>query len=507
MTNRGFFSIRNKKSVALALACIIGLSLCACGAEGFDGGKKDDDTEVTGGSKFDPIPDEAYEFWADEESVSPSYADAKYCAVSKGTPSGHWERTDRSLILSGQSTATKGDVTVTAELSDDQNGFDDGRFIYNGDGGENLIRFSTSFVSESYDPGEACNPSITLKYEEHKKNAPGKIYGAAYFADVSTGDDIFGQSVKVREYLVPERNYGSGYQIMRGFGKNTENRSGGHEEKDGSGETFVDPLGFMPVMVSEGDKVWLVVDMIDGETWQVGIRKLFEFTWVPDSDESAYDAVVEEEEEHDENSPEWIRRDYPGRWDLTDVIYTGSDEGTTEKTGVTATAERFGVDGQNMCFTFNGREKYYMPTSIFDKSYYAEGYFSEIVKIYPDPVSDNPAGEPRCIFLLADVERDSDGAITTFKPKHYFTQFLSDGPIKAFSPGPKGKEMKWREYEKKSDLNFEGSFPEGKADGEKIYLVYGARDSVTGDCSLYNVYEYTYTMGPITEWTYNPPGY
>ncbi len=263
----------------------------------------------------------------------------------------------------------------------------------------------------------------------------------------------------------------------------------------------------MPVMVADGDRIWLVVDMIDGETWQVGIRSLFEFTWVPDPDGSTGAAAAEEEEEHDENSPEWIRRDYPGRWDLTDVIYTGSDESETHKTGLTATAERFGADGQNMCFTFNDREKYYMPTTVFDRSYFADGYFSETVSIYPDPVSENPAGEPRCVFFLADVETDQDGSITTFKPRHYFTQFLSDGPVKAFSPGPKGKEMKWRDSEKRSTLNFEGSFPEGKADGDRIYLVYGARDSITGACSLYNVYEYTYTMGPIIYWQYNPPGY
>ncbi len=496
MNKSNFFSARNKKNLALAIAGIIGLSICACGAEA---------SEDSGGSKFDPIPDEAYEFWADEELVSPSYYDGKYCAVSKGAPAGHWERTDRQFILSGETTATKGDVTVTAELSDDPGDYSDGFFIYNGDEGEKKISFSTSYVRETYDPGRECEPSIYLKYGPSKKDSLGKIYGAAYFADVSTGDDIFGQSVKVREYLVPKKNYGTGYQIMRGFGKNTPNRNGGYDEKDGSGGTYIDPFGHMPVFVSEGDKIWFVVDMIDGETWQVGMRNLFEFTWVLDPDKPPYGTAPEEEESHD--SVEWTPTEHPGRWDLTDVIYTGSREASTSKNGVTAAAERFGVDGQHMRFTFDGREKYYMPTSIFDSSYYASGYFSETVSIYPDPVSDDPVGEPRCIFCLADVEMDQDGAITAFEPMHYFTQFLSDDSIKAFSPGPNGKEMKWREYEKKSDLNFKGSFPEGKTDGEKKYLVYGARDSVTGDCSLYNVYEYTYTMGPVTEWMYNSPGY
>ena len=38
-----------------------------------------------------------------------------------------------------------------------------------------------------------------------------------------------------------------------------------------------------------------------------------------------------------------------------------------------------------------------------------------------------------------------------------------------------------------------------------MYLVYGIMDDVTGKVRMYNVYEYEYHKGPITEWVYNPP--
>ena len=51
----------------------------------------------------------------------------------------------------------------------------------------------------------------------------------------------------------------------------------------------------------------------------------------------------------------------------------------------------------------------------------------------------------------------------------------------------------------------EGSFPTGEKDGEKIYPAYGVMDGFSGNVRMYNIYEYTYTVGPVTEWVNNPP--
>ena len=44
----------------------------------------------------------------------------------------------------------------------------------------------------------------------------------------------------------------------------------------------------------------------------------------------------------------------------------------------------------------------------------------------------------------------------------------------------------------------------GNDTGDKIYLCYEATDDISGNVRMSNIYEYTYTKGPETEWVYNP---
>ena len=75
--------------------------------------------------------------------------------------------------------------------------------------------------------------------------------------------------------------------------------------------------------------------------------------------------------------------------------------------------------------------------------------------------------------------------------------------------------MTWRETRAEGETDYpeyaytslDGSFPAGEKEGEKIYLVYGMMDTNAGDIRMYDIYEYTWKKGPITEWIYNPPMY
>ena len=77
-------------------------------------------------------------------------------------------------------------------------------------------------------------------------------------------------------------------------------------------------------------------------------------------------------------------------------------------------------------------------------------------------------------------------------------------PIQYFKAAP-SSEGGSETFDAPGRILLEGSFPEGKKDGEKIYLVYGVMDGFSGGVRMYNIYEYTYTMGPVTEWVNNPP--
>ncbi len=266
------------------------------------------------------------------------------------------------------------------------------------------------------------------------------------------------------------------------------------------------------------------MDVVDVETWQVGVRKMFEFTWVLDPDKPPYGTEDEAEEEHEEGEPEWYKVEHPGIWNFTDVIYTGSESTSSEKDGITVKAERYGADGQNIRFTFDvtgdvnvtadteysckGEEKkLYLQYSAYKYSYYAEDMLYPRIGIFPELTQEHSPGTIDCIFALCDVEFDKSPSGPTVQPKNYFSAGYPKESVKKFSPDPRGKTMSWSDYYRKAYLSLEGCFPQGAGDGEKIYLVYSATDEVTGECSLYNICEYTYTTGPIVEWMYNQPGY
>ncbi|MCR5403107.1 MAG: hypothetical protein K6E91_04710, partial [Butyrivibrio sp.] len=225
------------------------------------------------------------------------------------------------------------------------------------------------------------------------------------------------------------------------------------------------------------------------------------------------------EEEHDENSGEWTKREFAGRWDLSDVRYVSSDVQEAEKSGLKVGANRYGADGQNLCFDFEvtgeshtGEKKrlflpFKPPSSLYDASFYTGQGFHPDVRIYPASDGEDVPGNVICLNALCDVENIEDPTSISVTPKHFFdTRYPRQG-IQYFSPYPEGDTMRWFEDNKEFELGFDGRFPDGSEDGEKIYFVFSATDELAGECSLYNIVTYTYTKGPMVVWEYNMPGY
>ena len=42
-------------------------------------------------------------------------------------------------------------------------------------------------------------------------------------------------------------------------------------------------------------------------------------------------------------------------------------------------------------------------------------------------------------------------------------------------------------------------------DGDRLYVVFEAEDTLNAGSRLVNIYEYTWSEGPETVWIYNPP--
>lgn len=477
----------------------------------------DNDSKITPSSatNYAEIPKEAYTFWGEETPVDASYYEGRYYALSKGAPAGHWECVDRQVVFSKDYEYSDGElsVKVVPKETDDEYDYDDGVFYYEGSGGQSRMSAFAMFISSSYNAGEMCNPSVCFEYDKRSSSAPGKMYGATYFANVEPGDDIFGHNITVREYFTPEHGK-RGYLQMRGYGDKTKNSHNTAQKSDGGMEVSSNPAANFPCFVAEGDRIWVVVDVIDGETWKVGFRKLVEFAWVLDSDKPAVGMGPVEEETHDETDPEWIRNEYPGRWDLTDVRFVNSAKLKGEKDGASVNVYRYGADGQNMSFDFEapGQKNsvlypFERPYSLFGSCFYPGDHYYDALRLYPS-TTDNQKNElMSCLYALCDVENIDSPSDLKIVPKYYFSTGYPHQGVKSFSPYPQNETMKWTENIKTAELSFEGSFPEGDSDGDKIYFVIGAADTVTGGCYLYNICEYTYSKGPFTVWDYNPPMY
>lgn len=511
----------NKRIIAVTLAGVLTFSLCACEVHPENLGINISNNNSSDADKYAEIPQEAYTFWKDETPVDEAYYEGRYYALAKGAPAGHWECTDRQLIFSEKTEYSDDDLTVRVvpKETDDDYDYDDGVFYYEGNGGEARMSAFAMFLSSSYRAGDECDPTVCFEYDTRKGSAPGKMYGAAYFADVKPGGDIFGQSISVREYFTPKYSNKVGYQQMRGYGEKTINAHNSSRRSDGGGEVTANPVADFPSIVAAGDKIWVVVDVIDGETWELGFRKCVEYTWTLDPDEPPVGMAEAVEEEHDENSVEWIKRELAGRWDLSDVRYLSSEVQEAEKSGLKVNANRYGVDGQNLCFDFEvtgeshtGEKKrlflpFKLPYSLFNTSFYPGQGFYPDVRIFPTSDGENTPGNVKCLYALCDVENIEDPTSISVTPKYFFdTRYPRQG-IQYFSPYPEGDTMRWFEYNKEFELSFDGGFPEGNEDGEKIYLVFSATDEMTGECALYNIATYTYTKGPIVVWEYIMPGY
>ncbi|MCR5402859.1 MAG: hypothetical protein K6E91_03450 [Butyrivibrio sp.] len=520
MNKSRFLSGIAGSTFACLLSAAMAILLCACdedpGNYGSTGSGNSSNTSSSGDNKYEPIPEEAMTFWQDEAPVDPSYYEGRYYALAKGAPAGHWECTDKQLIMSGDNEYSDGSLSikVVPKETDDEYDYDDGVFYFEGSGGKSRISAFAMFMSSSYNAGEECAPTICFEYDPKSDSAPGKLYGAAYFADVKPGDDIFGHSISVREYFTPRHGKKNGYIRMRGYGKGTINSHNYAKKSDGGGEMSTDSSACFPCFVAEGDKIWVVVDVMDGEAWKVGMRKLAEYTWVLDPDKPAYGMEEQVEETHEESDPEWTKNEYAGRWDLTGVRFVNSDKSSGEKNGAKVTVNRYGVDGQNLSFEFEAPGQkdeilfpFLLPAGQYGLNFYAGDNLYDTVRIYPSSAENQKNELLSCLYAICDVENEDSPSDLKITPKYYFpTQYPKKG-IKSFSPYPQGDTMRWTERSMTAELNLEGSFPEGETDGEKISMVIGASDVITGECSLYNIFEYTYSKGPFVVWDYNPPGY
>ena len=478
---------------------------------------------LTGCGKGDPKPGGVGSDPAEEENPKEDYYAFHSDYVLPETPyteenktyaptlgAGHWERTDYKKLDSPDKVRKDGDLTITAYRSDED--FSDMVFDFEGpDGKEAHWDAYLGSMSDKYGINGFADPCITFKLADFEQEPEGEIFGSFYFADIEEGDDAFGQKVTVRQYFEKRQSHGKKTIKMTHFSANNDGYGGGADDNEGVRHTYFYPTSFFPKMADMGDKINVVLDVYDVKDAPPRFRNIWEYTYMPDSEEDIKERKEAEEmtERSQREDPDWWeKREYPGQWNLTDIKYINPVNNDIEKDGIKIHAERMGVDGGRKIYTFTdtakGESVTYEVPEVKAQDQYADGFFYQEIEIDCDSEAEDPIGYVTCSLAFGDVDFNSGKYGVKVEPERYFVKNSVSAPVEAFSPIPHGETMYWWEgiggY-----TSLEGSFPNGTKDGEKKYLVLGVMDSVDKGCRMFDIYEYTWEQGPLTVYEYNPP--
>ena len=458
--------------------------------------------------------------------------------VSGDTKNGYWKQTDVIKLDLPEDTRNNGsmDIKVTRqedswdriffeyEVTSDENFSDKKSHSCKGEKATFGFRYFT--IDKTFPAGGYATPSWGVYYTLDTDHFPEDVYYSFYFADVEAGDDPFGQKVKVLDYFDVRGgtlDYPVEVNRLAGTGKIR-----GYNEEKGKleDEQLFTAAGNFPKMAETGDKLYVVMDFYDGKDGELRTRDLWEYTFTDEPLGSEEEERTEEEwDELYRNDPNYEAREHDGCWDLTDIIYVGDDKENIANQDVDVKAERTGLDGQDVVYTFTVKDdiseeeghdctgevrRITVPEYPFSGRYYVGGYFYAELRVFVNTDKEHTPGNIIGSVALCDVDFDTGKYGVKITPKQYFAKGYPPEEVQTFSPDDGVMKYRGLEPPKGPDdtgwafLNLEGSFPAGEEDGEKIYLVYGLMDDIAGDIRMYNIYEYTYREGPVTEWVYNP---
>ncbi len=365
--------------------------------------------------------------------------------------------------------------------------------------------------NNEYEIGDSIRADVTFRIEGCKTEDLSWIYGAIYFADLQGGDGSLESNIAVREYFSKYQNDDTYAAVeMSHFGGDNDGRSGGLEEDNGDIECYFNSTGMLPRLTADGEKLYVVLDISD-EAGTVMTHRLWEYTYrIGKQGDSNFDLS----DENLANNPEYFSTEHAGHWRMSDIRYVGGDGEIVQDGDITITAERYGVEGQHMIYTFEGKDGFYHRLRVQDFKpellVYTEDISYFYQRIYDYRNQEDAKGLIHCSIALGDVDFQNGKYGVTVSPEIYFHNYRS-GDVKTFdAPATEGDESNpasWKGEDMGTRMNLEGTFPEGEKTGDKMYLCVGVKDGFSGNVRMYNIYEYTYTQGPDVEWIYNPPGY
>lgn len=349
-------------------------------------------------------------------------------------------------------------------------------------------------MEDSYLPGEKMKINLTFRLENKDIKNSDDIWGSLYFASAISNDISRQDGFVVRKYFGKSQNDDVKDPVeMSRFGRDNDGLQGSSKGQNGDLEYYFDARSRFPRLAADGDTIYVVLDIMDRENTVI-TRYIREYTFEMTEPEPVEDET--DDFNYEDYYPEYYSIEYPGHWDMTDICFIGGDSSETEDGDIRIKAERYGVEGEDMVYTYYGDDgrvcRIYVPDIYPDTRIYADDTYNVWIRnsLCSEPA--NMGGVLHCSLALADVDFDRGTYGIKVHPRMYFDRGYSEEKETFDAPGK---------------IHLDGSFPAGDESGEKLYLVYGVMDGLSGKVRMYNVYEYTYTKGPDTVWIYNPPMY
>ena len=368
---------------------------------------------------------------------------------------------------------------------------------------ETLFSLTVSDIRPSYPAGAACEPYIIFTQTKEQQKEERKPLGALYFA-LPGGTDAGLEELTVLEYFLEKAGPVSAPVQLSAFASDSDGQSGGAESSDGDRDAYFSAMGYFPAKVSEGCEIWLVLDLSDTDKLSPASRHIWKFRW----SFAGGGSEAEETPEDHSGDPDYFSAEYAGHWDRTDIRFAGTD-GDRKDSGETGVMmKRAGSDGRDILCRMENADAgpvFRIPAPGLKDRYYSGDSFSLEMKVYCDTVQEEVPGSVNCSFWFGEVTFDEEGNPAEMTPEHYFTEGYQKKEVLSFGPHPHDGSMSWRNDLHRGYLMLDGAFPEGKEDGDRLYVVFEAEDTLNAGSRLVNIYEYTWSEGPETVWIYNPP--
>lgn len=182
---------------------------------------------------------------------------------------GHWDKTDILYFGPNEETRREDELTITAGRDDKQN------IVYTftaADGSRAEYTVELYWLRDFYYASDYIYPKVNIWRAAEPDDAPGDVIASLAVGDIEPGAGDYGVKVDVRSYFGSVRD-GAPYERFS-IGENMTQDTG----YDGT-KYYLDTSGHLPEGIEDGEKIYIVLGVMDGGEGTTRMYTAWEYTW------------------------------------------------------------------------------------------------------------------------------------------------------------------------------------------------------------------------------------